>query len=428
MLSLLSVLQMGAQKTIDLSGDWNFEIDRQDIGEKEKWFNQALKDMIELPGSMPERLKGDDVTVCTRWTGSLYDSSYYYNPYMEKYRREGNVKLPFFLTPDKHYVGVAWYQKEINLPKDWKKDRIVLFLERPHIESTVWVNGHKVGMQNSLCVAHVYDVTQFMSPGKCRIAIRIDNRIKDINVGPDSHSITDQTQGNWNGIVGRICLQTTPKVYLEDIQVYSEPEQKVARVKLLIKSSDKSTAIAQVKLSARSFNTEQRHVLPTVTHDVKVMNGIAEQEIVLPMGDDMLLWDEFNPALYKLTAEISTGKGKEVKEIQFGMRRFEIKGKVLDELREPVKDARVIVKELTSDGEPMGAYYTDTLYTQENGEFRFLNEQAGGYGKYRLVCEDSPGIYKADSTDIKMEPTGGKGWYQGSDTKEVDFVLKKKNE
>ena len=34
MLSLLSVLQMGAQKTIDLSGDWNFEIDRQDIGEK----------------------------------------------------------------------------------------------------------------------------------------------------------------------------------------------------------------------------------------------------------------------------------------------------------------------------------------------------------------------------------------------------------
>lgn len=60
--------------------------------------------------------------------------------------------------------------------------------------------------------------------------------------------------------------------------------------------------------------------------------------------------------------------------------------------------------------------------------YRFLNEQAGGYGKYRLVCEDSPGIYKADSTDIKMEPTGGKGWYQGSDTKEVDFVLKKKNE
>ena len=135
MLSLLSVLQMGAQKTIDLSGDWNFEIDRQDIGEKEKWFNQALKDMIELPGSMPERLKGDDVTVCTRWTGSLYDSSYYYNPYMEKYRREGNVKLPFFLTPDKHYVGVAWYQREIEIPEAWNNKRIQFEFERTHAVS-----------------------------------------------------------------------------------------------------------------------------------------------------------------------------------------------------------------------------------------------------------------------------------------------------
>ena len=100
MLSLLSVLQVGAQKTIDLSGDWNFEIDRQDIGEKEKWFNQALKDVIELPGSMPERLKGDDVTIRTQWTGSLYDSSYYYNPYMEKYRREG--KTVFYSLADAH--------------------------------------------------------------------------------------------------------------------------------------------------------------------------------------------------------------------------------------------------------------------------------------------------------------------------------------
>ena len=79
-----------------------------------------------------------------------------------------------------------------------------------------------------------------------------------------------------------------------------------------------------MRLSAESFNAEKKHILPVLMQEVKVKHGIAEQEIVLPMGDDMLLWDEFNPALYKLTAEISTGKGKEVKEIQFGMGRFEI--------------------------------------------------------------------------------------------------------
>ena len=76
-------------------------------------------------------------------------------------------------------------------------------------------------MQNSLCVPHQYDITRYVRPGKCTITIRVDNRIKEINVGPDSHSITDQTQGNWNGIVGRICLQTTPKTYFDDIQILS---------------------------------------------------------------------------------------------------------------------------------------------------------------------------------------------------------------
>ncbi|MBP9721051.1 MAG: beta-glucuronidase, partial [Bacteroides sp.] len=152
-----------AQNATDISGKWKFQIDRNDMGIREKWFAKTLQDEINLPGSMPEKLKGDDVTVHTKWTGSLYDSSYYYNPYMEKYRVEGNVKLPFFLTPDKHYVGVAWYQKEVTIPSNWKNKRILLFLERPHIETTLWINNKEVGTQNSLCVPHVYDITQWVS-------------------------------------------------------------------------------------------------------------------------------------------------------------------------------------------------------------------------------------------------------------------------
>lgn len=320
---LLACCVLKAQKSIDLSGEWGFSMDRLDKGEKERWFSRLPDDRINLPSSMPEKLKGDEVTAATQWTGSLYDSSYYYNPYMEKYRKEGNIKFPFFLTPDRHYVGVAWYQKEVDIPDGWKGERIVLFLERPHIETTVWINGCKAGTQNSLCVPHEYDITRYVRPGKCRIAIRVDNRIKDINVGPDSHSITDQTQGNWNGIVGRICLQTTPRTYFEDIQVYPEPEQRLARVKIVVKGSGD----AMVKLSARSFNTDKMHSVPPVRQEVKVKNGSAETEILLPMGEDMLLWDEFDPALYKLTAELTAGKKTDIKEVQFGMRRFEIKGK-----------------------------------------------------------------------------------------------------
>jgi VCBS repeat-containing protein len=135
---ILSIIATGmyAQHTLNLSGQWSFQIDKEDVGIKEQWFRKQLTDNINLPDSMPEKLKGDKITVNTQWTGSLYDSSYYFNPYMEKFRVEENIKFPFFLTPDKHYVGVAWYQKEVIIPSDWKGERIILYLERPHIEST----------------------------------------------------------------------------------------------------------------------------------------------------------------------------------------------------------------------------------------------------------------------------------------------------
>ena len=78
--AISSLMGLMAQSSIDLSGTWQFQIDRADVGEQEKWFNRTLDDTMPLPGSMPEMLKGDDVTANTVWTGSLYDSTYYYTP------------------------------------------------------------------------------------------------------------------------------------------------------------------------------------------------------------------------------------------------------------------------------------------------------------------------------------------------------------
>ena len=204
---LATILQA---QTINLAGTWQFAIDRNDRGVAEQWYNRSLDDTIELPASMPQRLKGDDISVNTRWVGSLYDSSYFFNPHMAKYRKPGkDMKLTFFLTPDKHYVGVAWYQRTVTLQKYDKNSTYTLYLERPHIETTLFVNGKRVGMRNSLVVAHQYDVSQYLHQGDNTIAVRIDNRPETVNVGQDSHSITDQTQGDWNGIVGRIELQQT---------------------------------------------------------------------------------------------------------------------------------------------------------------------------------------------------------------------------
>ncbi|MDH7603951.1 MAG: beta-glucuronidase, partial [Melioribacter sp.] len=226
--------QTTSKEVISLKGTWNFQIDPDDVGIKQSWYRSKLNDIVNLPGSMIDNDKGYEPDTNTKWTGSIYDSSWYFRPEMAKYRKKDNLKFPFWLTPKKHYIGVAWYQKEIDVPEDWKGRNVELFLERPHWETTVWIDTIKVGMQNSLSTPHQYDLSKILTPGRHIITIRIDNRIKEINVGPDSHSITDQTQGNWNGIVGDIYLKSTSPIYFDDIKIYPDVENKSVRVKINI--------------------------------------------------------------------------------------------------------------------------------------------------------------------------------------------------
>lgn len=200
-----------APHVIDLSGQWKFSMGATPHNDDE----------VTLPGSMLTNDKGDDVSLTTPWVGSIYDSSYYYNPAMKPYRMKGRLKFPFFLTPAKHYVGHAWYTKTVSIPRTWRRRRVVLFLERPHIETTVYVNGRKVGHEMSLSAPHKYDLTPFVAFGKDNdIAIDVYNGIENVCVGQDSHSVTDQTQGDWNGIIGRMELRSVPRMAISNLSTW----------------------------------------------------------------------------------------------------------------------------------------------------------------------------------------------------------------
>lgn len=326
LLAMFSLLSFKGEENISLSGSWRFQIDRDDRGIKEGWFSLGLKEEVKLPGSMAENLKGDEVTLKTKWTGSIYDSSFYFNPRLEKYRQPGNIHIPFWLTPAKHYVGIAWYQKEVVIPVGWKGKRVVLHLERPHIETRVWVGSKEIGSQNSLVAAHEYDLTASLSPGVHRLTIRVDNRIKDINVGPDSHSIADHTQGNWNGIIGKIALNAGSPIFFEDIQVYPDLQNRKARVKLVISNSGVEKFSGKVSLSARSFNSPIADETKISGNSFSVEGGAdATLEMDLFFGSGMQTWDEFKPALYKLKATLSGRNTESTRELQFGMREVRIR-------------------------------------------------------------------------------------------------------
>jgi hypothetical protein len=315
----------GNKNTIDLAGEWAFRTDPESKGIAEKWYTEGLPEKVYLPGSMTENGKGDDISLNTHWTGTIVDSSWFFSKLTKKYRQPGHVKIPFWLQPDKYYAGMAWYQKKVKIPASWKGNNIQLFLERCHWETRVWVDDQETGMRNSLGTPHVYDLSKWLDPGNHLITICVDNRIKEINVGENSHSISDHTQTNWNGIVGRLELQSRSPVFIENVDLYPDLTNKMVKTYLTIRNSTGSAGIIKISLHGKPERKEGS--IGGLMLDHPITQGPNEIEIDCPMGNAPLLWDEFNPDLYRLNIEITDANGrKDSKEVTFGMREFKTRG------------------------------------------------------------------------------------------------------
>lgn len=206
------------QNRLSLAGKWQLRLDPDDRGVRERWWLVPFGERVNLPGSLTENGKGNAVTLATPWVGDIADSNYFYSDRDKKFR-EGTIKIPFFLKPNQYYAAPAWYKRQVIIPADWQKKRITLTLERCHWETMVYVNDLFCGTRNSLVVAHEFDLTDYLRPGPNTVVIRVDNRV-NINIGPNSHSISDHTQTNWNGLVGDLSLMAGSPRYPADVQIY----------------------------------------------------------------------------------------------------------------------------------------------------------------------------------------------------------------
>jgi hypothetical protein len=321
----LTGCKTSSNNVIDLSGDWQFRTDPEDKGVNENWFNINLKDTIYLPGSMAENGKGYDITLETMWTGMIRDSLWYKDPNFAPFIDPQNVRVPFWLQPEKKYTGAAWYQKKVFVPSNWTNKTIILNLERPHWESSVWVNGEYAGMHNSLAAPHTYDVTSSIKKGKQNtITVRIDNRIKDIDPGENSHSISDHTQSNWNGIVGDLSLKAKGKITIENIEVFPDINNKTIEIRAIVNNSLNETNIinlcAESKLKKTGLSTGKK------SWEFKVNSGKKTISVRYSLGKNALLWDEFNPNVYELILTLKSEKEQDVYLTDFGLREFKVNG------------------------------------------------------------------------------------------------------
>lgn len=297
-----------SEKTLrtDISGEWMFTTD-----------STVWNQTISLPGSMASNGLGEDINVNTDWTGGIVDSSFFTSERYARYRKPGNVKVPFWLQPVKYYKGKAWYRKDIDVPADWQERDLQMVLERCHWESRLWIDGKEAGMCNALGTPHRYDLTGLLTPGRHTVTLCVDNRVKDIDPGENSHSISDHTQGNWNGITGDMYIQVRPRVNIYSATIYPDVAGRKVTVSTKLMNRNSEAAEAELKMAVGRDMTSRKIILQPGENTVK---------LAITLSKAPKLWDEFSRKMYKLNLTLTDlNKGtKDTRTERFGFRDLKV--------------------------------------------------------------------------------------------------------
>ncbi len=219
------------------------------------------------------------------------------------------------------FTGKAYYSKIVEIPLYWKDMNIVLTLERTK-STTVYVNGNKVGTSNKISTSQKYDLSKFLSPGGQNIiTIEVDNSKDAVpeQILTNSHACTEDTQTNWNGILGKIKLDALSPLHIDDIQIKTSAADKsfTATISLVGKLKKKQTLQAVLAPLGEEFGTV------IAQEEIKKTDGDRHRITIKYKNEDLETWSEFNPRIYRLIVMIG---GDNVMEKDFGIVDFKADG------------------------------------------------------------------------------------------------------
>ena len=107
------------------------------------------------------------------------------------------------LTRRHSFVGKAWYRKKVVAPYVWREKELALYLERTKA-TKLYLDGALVDSCNDVSTPQLYRLGK-LKPGVHTLTLCVDNGGGvPMQVIKSSHLYSDDTQTNWNGVIGRI--------------------------------------------------------------------------------------------------------------------------------------------------------------------------------------------------------------------------------
>ena len=253
------------------------------------------------------------------------------------------------------YEGEARISRKITVP-DYGTDRLFVLAERARALRLL-VDGEACAVfrQGTLSTPYIFELTG-AAPGEHEFTFLSDNSYPGMPKAAIYYSsaATDETQTNWNGILGECSMYTRPQNFIDSLRVYPRAVKKEEKNKAggyvldvcveLAPGAKKVYKDAKIILQSEALAAGELEDTQTLTESISYSGeGLAEagtdkeenpktMEIWfrdLPLRENVKLWDEDEGNLYEMAVTLDNGMSAEDKggstaecRTRFGIRSF----------------------------------------------------------------------------------------------------------
>jgi beta-galactosidase len=205
-------------------------------------------------------------------------------------------------------TGIGWYRKTIDVPAHWKDKHVAIRFDGVFRNSTVWVNGKKLGHRPYGWISFEYDISQFAnSDDSITVAVRVDNSM--------------QHAARWytgSGIYGHTWIKVRDPVHIPSDGVWVRTEGSAVTIDTEVTNHSASDAQRTVKTTILDATG---NTVVTADAVLKVGHGKTESLSQKLTIADPNRWSPDNPYLYRAVSEvISDAKVIDRVETRFGVR------------------------------------------------------------------------------------------------------------
>lgn len=222
----------------------------------------------------------------------------------------------------RNHVGNVWYERTFTIPNVLRNERVVLRFGSATHKATVYIDGKEVTSHQGGFLPFEVDIDSVFGSGQHRLTVCVNNILDETTLPVGEYSETINNDGkiikknspnfdffNYAGLHRPVKIYTTPKVFIEDIEIVPEVLANCAKVQYKVTTNEAVPTIV-VKLRDEKDN---------IVAETSGAEGIIEV-------DNPHLWQPLNAYLYHL--EVTLLDNDQVIDTyaeRFGIRSVEVR-------------------------------------------------------------------------------------------------------